>query len=369
MRDLYRETFDEIHASEALRQEVLNMTKQEQAVVKRQIPRMLLIAAVIVLVLAGTTLAVSLTGLPDWFGRQWTEETGKPIEKDQMGVITGLTDEVGISAEAGGVKVTVDSITRGREGLWLLMKIDGVPSESELEAMLGQYERPIEGLPEGVLPPSIRHYGFTQMELEYTPAGTGDSWSSAGLLQESRGEDGSLTMLYQYEAPDDMTYTPLDAEELTLNFGRLQWGYLGNHVPLGDGPWEIKIPLKPLKDQPMLTTGPCTISCDARIDGPWNTQTMGPYPQVEVAFQDIQVTATGCTLFWADPGQTEEARPPHRILLVMKDGTEVELDSSGSFGHEQPDGSFVTRKCWPVPVDLSQAEALRDRDHQVLELK
>lgn len=369
MRDLYRETFDEVHASEALRQEVFNMTKQERTAAKRRIPRMLLIAAVIVLALAGTALAAAIPGIQGWFSRQWTEETGKAIEKDQMGIIIGLTDEVGVSAEADGVTVTVDSITRGREGLWVLMKVDGVPSEAELEAMLGQYEHPIEGLPEGLMPPSSRHYGFITMDLEYTPAGTGESWLSGGLLQESRGEDGSLILLYCYEPPTDMTYTPLDAEGLTLKFEGLQWGYLGGRVPLGEGPWELTIPLSPIKDQPMLTTGPCTLSCYARREGAWDTSTMGPYPEAEVRFRDIQVTATGCTLFWADPEQTEEADPPRGIFLVMKDGTELKLETAGSFWHEQPDGSVVTRKCWPVPVDLSQAESLRYRDEQVLELK
>lgn len=345
------------------------MTKQEQAVVKRQIPRILLIAAVIVLALAGTTLAAAFPEIQEWFSQQWTEETGKTIETDQMGIITGLTDEVGVSAEADGVTVTVDSITRGREGIWILMKIDGVPSETELEAMLGQYEHPIKGLPEGITPPSNRHYSLIEMELEYTPAGTGQSWLSAGLLQESRGEDGSLNMLYHYEPPTDMTYTPLDAEELSLKFSRLQWGYLGGNVPLGDGPWELTIPLEPIKDQPVLTTGPCTLSCNAQFDGPWNTRTMGPYPEVEVRFREIEVTATGVTLFWADPEQTEEAEPPRELFLVMKDGTEVKLETAGSFWHKQPDGSVVTRKCWPVPVDLSQAEALRCRDEQVLKLK
>ena len=54
MNDLYWKTFDEIHASEALRQEVLNMTKQEKAAAKRQVPRILLITAIVVLVLVGT---------------------------------------------------------------------------------------------------------------------------------------------------------------------------------------------------------------------------------------------------------------------------------------------------------------------------
>lgn len=370
MRDLYRETFDEIHASEALRQEVLNMTKQEKTVVRRQVPRMVLIAAIVVLALAGTALAAALPGIQEWFSQQWTKETGKAIETDQMGIITGLTDDVGISAEADGVTITVDSITRGREGIWILMKIDGVPPETELEAMLGQYEHPIEGLPEGITPPSKRHYGFTNLDMKVTPSETEeDDFSSCGVLQESRGKDGSLNLLYHYEPPADMTYTPLDAERLTLKFGGLQWGYLGGHVPLGDGPWELDIPLTPIEDQPMLTTGPCTLSCNARFGGPWDSSTMGPYPQVEVQFREIEVTATGCTLFWADPEQTEEAQAPKGIFLMMKDGAELELDTSGSSWHQQPDGSVVTRKCWPVPVDLSQAESLRYGDEQVLELK
>ena len=63
MNDLYRKTFDEIHASDALRQEVLNMTKQERAMAKRQIPRMVLIAAIVVLALAGTALAAAIAGI------------------------------------------------------------------------------------------------------------------------------------------------------------------------------------------------------------------------------------------------------------------------------------------------------------------
>ena len=70
MRNIYRETFDQIHASETLRKEVLEMTKQQQSTVRRRrIPNGALIAAALVLVLAGTTLAA--VGMPrtlrDWF--------------------------------------------------------------------------------------------------------------------------------------------------------------------------------------------------------------------------------------------------------------------------------------------------------------
>ena len=126
-----------MHASEALRQEVLNMTGQETTTVKRQVPRMLLIATVVVLVLAGTALAAAVPGIRQWFSQQWRLETGRPIRTDQLGLIDRLTDAVGASAESCGITVTVDSVTRGEDVIWFLLEIDGdLPSREELEALL-----------------------------------------------------------------------------------------------------------------------------------------------------------------------------------------------------------------------------------------
>lgn len=360
MRDQYRETFDEIHASEALRQEVLNMTKQEKAVMKRQVPKMMLIAAVIILALAGTTLAASLTGLPDWFGQQWTEKTGKTIEKDQMGVITGLTDEVGVSAEAGGVTVTVDSVTRGEGIIWVLMRITGIPSEEELTARMSQYERPIEGLPEGVTPPSVRHYSFMDLELRFKPE-LEDAYSSWSYPQETREEDGSLALLLRYVPPVGAEATPLDAEEMTLRLGSLRWGALAGYVPVAEGPWELTFPLPVLEREKPLTTGECRVTGNIRPEGAWSLEEDGPMPTEEVAFQDIQVTATGVRFLWADPQQMSRVYLPGYIELVMKDGTEVRGQGGECYRTRADDGqvlSQATQYIWPVPVDLNQVEAL-----------
>lgn len=142
MNDLYRKTFDEIHASEALRQEVLNMTKQERTAAKRQIPRMLLIASIVILALAGTALAASLPRIQEWFSQQWTAQTGRPIHTDKMGLIDQLSDVVGVSAESGGITMTVDSVTRGENVIWFLLEIDGLPPEAELEEQYNALERP-----------------------------------------------------------------------------------------------------------------------------------------------------------------------------------------------------------------------------------
>ena len=62
MQNIYRETFEQIHASEQLRKEVANVPKQEKAAFRHRISKAGLIAAA--LALAGTVLAaVSYTHL------------------------------------------------------------------------------------------------------------------------------------------------------------------------------------------------------------------------------------------------------------------------------------------------------------------
>lgn len=364
MNELYRKTFDEVHASEALRQEVLNMTKQEKSVVKRQVPRMLLIAAILVLALAGTALAAALPGIQEWFSQQWAKETGKAIETDQMGVITRLTDAVGVSATADGVTVTVDSVTRGEGAMWVLMKVKGIPPEKELAVRLAQQESPeldLSLLPEGWEPSSRRDFDFLDAELILTPA-LADQFHSWSFLQQTCDENGIWSFLLTCEAPaDSLEITPLDAESVTMKLGGLRWGgYIGvGRIPIAEGPWELTFSLSPIELTASLTTGPCRLPAYLRTPDGWDSTTMGPPPSEEVAFQDIQVTATGCTLFWADLEQAERTHLAPNFSLVMKDGTELELDTSGQAYYEQPDGTAVTRKSWPVPVDLSQADTLK----------
>ena len=59
MQNIYRETFEQIHASEQLRKEVANVPKQEKAAFRHRISKAGLIAAALALALAGTVLAVA----------------------------------------------------------------------------------------------------------------------------------------------------------------------------------------------------------------------------------------------------------------------------------------------------------------------
>ena len=61
MKKEYRELFDEVHASQRLRTEVMNM-KHEEIKPTHRIPRAALIAAVLLIALAGTAVAAELLG-------------------------------------------------------------------------------------------------------------------------------------------------------------------------------------------------------------------------------------------------------------------------------------------------------------------
>ena len=129
----YLQLFDQLSASDTLKQEVQNMTRQERTAGKARLPKTAVIAAVMILLLAGTAVAAQLFGIRDWFSEQWREETGTAISMDQLGLIDQLTQEIGAADTDNEVTITVDSATRGERILWLLLRIDGavpVPEEA-----------------------------------------------------------------------------------------------------------------------------------------------------------------------------------------------------------------------------------------------
>ena len=99
MRTKYQRAFDHVAASHRLKEEVRNMTKQERRALHRQVPKTLLAAVLVVLLLAGTALAVSTPGIQDWFRQYWQEATGQTkMDKGQAAAVDGLTQSVGSQA-------------------------------------------------------------------------------------------------------------------------------------------------------------------------------------------------------------------------------------------------------------------------------
>lgn len=367
MNDLYRKTFDEIHASAALRQEVLNMTKQEKTAAKRQIPRMLLIAAIVVLVLAGTALAAAAPGIRQWFSQQWTQQTGRPIHTDQLGLIDQLSDTVGVSVESGGVTVTVDSVTRGEEVIWFLLEIGGdLPSREELESRLKEAgELPEDG------PSSDATAGclFETVELAFDPAVLGEK-SGYCLSEEQAGvrADGAMMLLMEYQ-PLKGNRSLLEAAAVTMALSGLEMGITScdTTIPVPGGPWELAFSLPAMELPPSQTKAagpgqaPGVVPLNRSVTY-GESLAMDPPARETMVFQDIQVTPTGFTILWSDPEQTTRLFPPPGLwYLVMEDGSELRADPQGAVYDNLPSGQRATKYRWPMPVDLTRVASLERR--------
>ena len=72
MEQQYREMFDEVRSSSRLREEVQNMTQLEQKPTRRRLPKKVLLAAAVLVVLGSTALAA--VGAPEtlrgWFAQE-----------------------------------------------------------------------------------------------------------------------------------------------------------------------------------------------------------------------------------------------------------------------------------------------------------
>ena len=78
MREKYKETFDGVHASQRLKTEVLNVKREENGTKKRRIPAAL-VAAILVIALAGTAVAMELIS-------RVQIQMVDPSEADELGV-------------------------------------------------------------------------------------------------------------------------------------------------------------------------------------------------------------------------------------------------------------------------------------------
>ena len=135
MEELYKELFDDIHASDRLRQEVMSMTKQERRSIRKRISRTTLIAAAMAVLLAGTAVAAALPGgTIIWLG------SGEKKNGETKEEITG------------GILIPEDG---------------GEPIILPPEAYDPEPEKPVETQPEATVPEQT---GPEQPKLEEQPA-------------------------------------------------------------------------------------------------------------------------------------------------------------------------------------------------------
>ena len=373
MRTKYQQAFDHVAASDRLKEEVRNMTKQEKRALRRQVPRALIAAALVALLLAGTALAASVPGIQDWFRQYWQEATGQAeMDEAQTAAVDGLTQsvdsqaagqeteehspagepeaeaEAGTQADPGAapdaassgaadqpesvpaattaseVTVTVDSVTAGKTNLWMLVHISG---EYEAGKNYSFWSGRLEGAPKKVL---------EDMGLVVQ---TGIIFSRDGTRVL---EDGSLEMLLRYESPDP-TADLTESRTMTLVLENLT----ADRGVLVEGRWEVPISLSSVETQPPLVLENVTVPLTE--DGVTR----------QVTYQKVEVTATGVQLTCA-PQAWEDALAFYDVALVLKDGSEVASEGGNANWEGEADASlYVGSLTWKLPVDLDQAAALR----------
>lgn len=367
MRTPYQEAFDHVTASERLKDEVLDMTKREKQDLCRRIPKFILIAAVIVLLLAGTALAVNMPHLQDWFRQYWVEATGEDVmnaqQEEVMNSVTQSVDATsnmekeleGISSEATSpnnipdqaaankdapdttqspsagqtpatsheptITVSLDSVAAGEDTLWMLVHVTG------------NYE-------------TGKGYSFGRGELLGAPE---KEFSELGITV-SRGvvaeqceilTDGSLQILLRYQCLNssaDLTQGgtyQLQLEDLMMERDLVKVGQ-----------WNLSFSLDETTTSVPVVLEHITLP----VEGLDNQDT--------VEFEEIRITSTGVKLvcqpqfsgyrLWAD------------VALILADGSEI----SGSRGHSNWTGdadksNWFTACNWNLPVAVEQAIALR----------
>ena len=372
MRTPYQEAFDHVTASERLKKEVLDMTKQEKEVLRRRIPKLVLIAAVIVLLLAGTALAVNMPHIQDWFHQYWEETTGEPtMAPQQEDVMDHLTQSVDASANAetpekdgapetepwegnspqtedsptptdkaptsaGGptlpsaaaqsVTVSLDSVAVGESNLWMLVHVTGSYEPGKMYTFAGTN---LSGAPEK----EFAELGIT--------VGGGIKYQRGGSQILS---DGSLQIMIRYQSPDptaDLTQGgtyQLHLEDLMMDDTLVQ-----------EGQWDISFTLDAATSLPCVDLEHVSLP----VSGLENVES--------VDFEEIHVTSTGVKLVCQSQYAGYNLWPD--VALVLADGTEIPCDGARASWEGETDVSrWIANFSWKMPVSLEQAAALRFSD-------
>ena len=334
MRKEYQELFDGIHASHRLREEVLQMTKQERGVShKRRISRGILVAAVLVLALTGTTLAA--VGMPrtlrDWFAMEWQERTDSDISQEQMALIDGLTQEVGASDTQNGVTVTLDSITVGNSSMWMMLHVSGAYGENEdLRYHFDGIDLTMDPDPE---------------QQHNTPGGYGFDYPYSKV-----SSDGTLMVLVRFEIDLAGLSSLTDTHrQVTLLLENVVCNDMTDpedeDLLLTEGSWTLQFDLEPQALDAIQIPG--QVQADARSTEGGANKT--------VTFWDVEITATDITYVQSREDQMYDVCP----VLVLEDGAEIEVGNGASRFRDEAYTEWSSVWYWPVPVDLSQAAALR----------
>lgn len=335
MEQQYREMFDEVRPSSHLQEEVKKMSEMERRPSRKRFPKGMLIAAAVLVVLAGT--AVATVGMPGtlrgWFAQEWEETTGAPMEEEQLALIDQLTQPVGVSDTQNGVTVTVDSVTVGDSTIWMLLKVSG------------EY---------GAHEPAEYYFERARLTLDPDP----DELEAPGggalsYLYSGVAEDGRLTLLVQYSIDMAEHSSLLDQpRQVTLKMENLvqrnQDKSQGNTI-LAEDSWTLTFPLESREGGSELTLEEIQVPAQKRNS-----------PEMKsITLWDVKISATDITYVCSAEDQEWN---PLKCALVLEDGSQVNWSSGSSHFRDAACTEWSSVYYWQVPVDLNNVTALRFGD-------
>ncbi len=325
------------------------MTKQEKTQVVRKISVSFILAAALTVLLAGTALAAA-AGVPEtlreWFGQQWTEAGGgEEMPREQSKVVDRLVQPVDVTVINKGVAVTLDSVTPGEGGLWLMYKVKG-------DALKGkEVDR--------------WHFRIEELEGELMEKEIKDDSLGISILTSVGGpvgitEDGAEVFLMFYDAPRGVNFLEGGDLEFRLEDIRMlgKWdGKEGSPLPIVgtvEAKWILPFTLAPTENEKALMVKSAKVPCEA--DGTDGSRKAAELKEIK----DIRVTALGVS-YVEDRKADEERYVVDDVALMLEGGVEIGSNSTGPVMADS-DGEKLCTRCWELPVDLSKVESVRFGD-------
>ena len=320
-KQLFKETFSVIKASEGTMAEVLKMTKGNKK--PYRITRTALVAAIVVLMLGMATVAMAYSGTGSWLLGFFRERSGTGLSSGQQQLIENETINIGSSVTSNDISITVESAISDDYNAYVTLRIEA---------------------PEGV-DLGGENFRFREESL-------GIDYSSMGLsyhiFEDEDGKANKLRMLIEVSiiplADSRFSFRDGVAKVLTLTDICI-WpdnGVAGLSDVLVEGTWSFDIIYGDNGNSGLI---------DRRIEliteavYCYCSGLMGDSQQVELT--SFQLGALGAVIeYMQAPDAMPEALDFFGVLIIMKDGSSVELlPKSGSVG------VFTLRLEAPIVLD------------------